>query len=386
MTKWWYIGEKGTFSETREIRIGSSDIAAIYPNPEKPTESLAAYKRTAITVYQEKRGEKERGTAGLAAEMGHFLENKALELFIRRFSGKKAATEFIQKKIEYEMKLAAGEDVKARDYQTGLYRHNTQYFIDGMIAHLDCIYIGKPGGEKKTIEGITVDLSKPFYIEAKSARQEATRRRDSLVKGYDFDLTTWQGIPMKHFVQTQFQSAMVDIPVGYLALLHNTSEFQIWRIDANKNWQRNIIDTVGKLLEYIRIGKMPREMAINQADIVAMYPNLKKDFVSLSGDQSEKVKELCKSYWKADQQEKNWKAKKEDAKDAISVHIKDFEEIRAGSDILAKWQNRKGSERLAVSLKDLKKNDPVRYRYLLRNDMIKVSADSRSVSVKWKGE
>jgi hypothetical protein len=60
MIKHWYIGDKGPFDKTRAGRIGASDIPAILGNPDKPTESLAGYGRTAVTTYLEKRGERER--------------------------------------------------------------------------------------------------------------------------------------------------------------------------------------------------------------------------------------------------------------------------------------------------------------------------------------
>lgn len=395
ISPFWYIGEKGSFVGSRQTRVGSSEIPQLFPNPEKPTESLSGYDNTAITLYKKKIGEPEPFTYSLPAEMGHFLENKSLELFIRRFSGKKAALEFIQKKIEYEMRKANGEDVRAEDFQTGLYRHNTQYFVDGMIAHCDCIYIGDPGCEKVTVHGITVDLSKPFYIEAKSATKDATKRQpQSYVKGYDFDLLTWQGIPLKHFVQMQFQSSLLQIETGYLALLHNTSEFQVWRVDKDRMWQNRIINIVGKILKYIELEKMPRELAICQADIIELYPHLRDDFISLTGERLKKVLSVCKEYVKADQQEKNWKGKKKDAQDALSVYLKDYTEIRTGSDILAKWQNRNGSESIGVSasirgkdpfIKYLKKDDKNTYNYLMRKGYIKEGKTSRSVAVKFKG-
>lgn len=403
ISPFWYIGDKQSFSGSRETRIGSSEVPAIFVNPEKPTESLAGYDQTAITLYKKKTGEADPFQYNLAAEMGHFLENKAIELFIRRFSGKKTATEFIRKKIEYELLRDSGEDVKAEDYQIGLYRHNTEYFVDGMIAHCDCIYlgdeslIGKPKKERViTKEGITVDLSKPFYLEAKSARKEATKRQDGrYVKGYDFESTNWQGIPLKHFVQMQYQSSLLNIDVGYLPLLHNTSEFQIWRVDSDDVWKKRIINTVGKMLKHIEMRKIPKEMAICQADIISIYPNLRNDFVTLSGDALEMAKKACMEYVKADNQAKNWTDKKKDAQDAISVLLKDYDEIRDGSDILAKWQLRKGSESIVkidpANKKDsllvqLKKNDRNTYNYLDRKGYIKTGNSSRSVSIKFKGE
>lgn len=400
INNYWYIGDKASFTETRGSRIGSSDCPAMFPNPEKPTESLAGYDETALTLYNKKIGEKSLFIPNLAAEMGHFLENKSLELFIRRFFGEELAREFIDGKMIYEMNVANKVDVNPEDYQVGLFRHNTEYYSDGMIVHPDLIYLGDPtlpDNEKKiTVNGITVDKSKPFYLEAKSARKEATKRRnESFVKGYDFDLTNWQGIPLKHYVQMQFQSAVFQIDTGYLPLLHNTSEFQVWRVDKDKKWQAQIINTVGKMLKYIEMRKAPREMAICLADIVSLYPNLRNDFVTVSGDKAEKIKEICKQHRKSKQQIKNWEAVEKDCKDALSVYMKDFDEVREGSDILVKWKKNSGRESIGTKeklptgvsfIKWLRLNDKNTINYLDRKGYFKKGKDSRSVMVKYKGE
>jgi hypothetical protein len=232
MVEFWYINEKGTFTETRKASLGASDTPSLFPNPEKPTESLAGYKQTAITLYKDKIGETQNYTESLPAEMGHYLEHKSIEIFIRNFFGKKIASELVQNKILFEMKRDNGEDVSARDFQVPLFHHNTEYYYDGMIVHADLIYEGQPDlldaprkDRYKTIQGIMVDLAKPFYLESKSATKDATKRHNgTFVKGYDFSLTNWQGIPLKHYVQMQFQGAILEIDTGYLPLMHNTSE------------------------------------------------------------------------------------------------------------------------------------------------------------------
>ena len=135
MVNFWYI--KGDFLKERSKRIGASDIPALIPDPEKPTQSLAAYGSTPITVWQEKTGRKKREPAGLPAEMGHFLENKALELFIRHVVNYDVARHFIKKKITYEL---CKDLVGAREMQSTAFNHNIQYYNDKFIAHPDCIY------------------------------------------------------------------------------------------------------------------------------------------------------------------------------------------------------------------------------------------------------
>ena len=400
MVKFWYI--KGDFLKPRQTRIGASDIAKMIPNPEKPTESLAGYEQTAITLWKEKSGLTERSPSGLAAEMGHYLENKALELFIRRFSGREEGGVFIQSKIECEFKSHPNTEVLPEYYQYSDYKHNTQYYNDDMIAHPDCVYVPPDKFTpmidviKNTVEGITVDFRFPFLIEAKSAQFFATKRRnESLVQGYDFELLTWHGIPLKHYVQIQFQLALFEIKTAYLALIYDTSKFQVWRVDANEKWQARIIDLTGRMIKHIKDKTMPRELAMNKADIMEIYPRIEKDYVMLTGDSLESVKEVCTEFNHAKQQEANWKEKKKDANDALAVMLRDYGELRQGSDILAKWQERKGSMSIGkpedVEGKDsftvwLKKNDLNAYKYLERKGYIRMGAGSRSVSVKFKGE
>ncbi len=404
--KFWYIPPKG-FTEDRKTRFGSSDLPKCIPNPEKPTESLAGYDNTAITVYKQKRGEQLPFTVGLEAEMGHYLENKALELFIRRYSGFEVSNPFMQEKILYELKKndKSRQGILAENYQHASmpYHHNTQYYNDDMIAHPDCVYVPPQMVEveyeidhKVKHEGIIVDFSKPFIIEAKSAQLFAAKRRDNtIVKGYDFDSLTWHGIPLKHYVQIQFQLTLFQIDVAYLALIYDTSKFQIWRVDANEKWQARIIDLVGRMIKHIKDGTMPKELAMNKADIMEIYPRIDKDYVMLQGYKLETTKGLCKEFRHAEQQEKNWKSKKEDAKDALAVMLKAYGELREGSEVLAKWGIRKGSCSIGKPTevdeknKDsflvwMKKNDLNAYKYLERKGFIRQGNESKSVSVKFK--
>ena len=196
-------------------------------------------------------------------------------------------------------------------------------------------------------------------------------------------------------MQIQYQLALFEVDVCYLALISDTSDFHIWRIDANKKDQGDIIDLVGKMLHCIENGIMPRELAMNADDIAIMYPEIQKDFIMLNGEKLDKVIEACKEHKKAGQQIKNWEDRKKDASNAIAVYLKDYEEIRNGSDVLAKWETREGSEKMVKidpkNKKDslvaqLKKNDKSAYRYLLKREYIAVSKDSRFVKVKFKGE
>ena len=385
MTKYWYI--TGDFLAERKRRIGASDIPALIPNPDKPTESLAGYGRTPVTVWQEKTGRLDREPPGLPAEMGHYLEGKAVELFIRTFSGADMARAHYRDRASYD--FIVGEKAAAA-YQKTPYRHNVQFHRDGMIVHPDAVYdpaLWWDGAalDKVTKQGITVDTSKPFLIEAKSASYWSAKRPEgSVVNGYDPKLKTWHGIPLGHYMQIQFQLALMEVDVAYLSLIHNTNQWDVWQIRANKRHQGKLIDLAGTMVKRIETDTPPSDLAMNTDDIKALYPEVGEDFVTLAGPERDTAVEIAKSYQHADRQEKRWKERKSDAQDAMAVLLKDRPELRDGEGVIAKWQKKSGAERV-VALKTIKNEHPLAYKYLKRNKLLQTSKDSRTVTIPWKG-
>lgn len=383
MRDFWYI--KNDFHKARSKRIGASNAPAIIPNPEKPTESLAGYEQTALTVWQEKTGRKERDPAGLPAEMGHYMENKALELFIREMVGYEEGLRFLQEKIAYEMAVKKKLNPSIHGYMPKMnghqFHHNTQYYNDWFIAHPDMIWIDPDG--------------RPAIVEAKSATYfSALRREGSIVQGYDFDLNTWQGIPLKHYVQIQFQLALFEIDTAYLSLIYDTSKHQIWKIEANREHQTEIINLASKLAKCIETDTPPRELIINQADVKELYPNVQDDFTILSGEKLEKATEYAKAGKYAAKQKKIWEDKEQDAKDALSTMLLSMGELRDTQGSIAKWGFKKDFAKLKKPssdktkdgfLKYLSKNDLITYRYLKRKKYIVPPGEpTRSVKITWK--
>ena len=377
----WYI--QNNFTKARSTRIGASDIAACIPDPEHPTESLAGYERTALTVWEEKTGRTPRTPAGLAAEMGHWNEPKATELFMRDVFGQEIAAEWLFKRMTFETLKTKNPDIDPRDYQEGTILHNVQWYNDEFIVHPDGVYESRPndgsGDEKIKAHGLTIDLSRPFLIEGKSARYFAARRpAGSIVRGYDPELKTWQGIPLKHYVQIQYQLAMFEIDVCYLPLLSDTSSFHVWQIKANRKRQNQLIDLAGRLSWYIEKDKPPKELAINQADIKKLYPTINEDFAYVTEEEREKVLELARMKNHADEQEKIWKAKKEEATDALGVLLRDRGELRDENGSICRWVESSDYEKLLKPdeekktgfLKQVKDVDPVTFRYLKKKGYV----------------
>ena len=379
--KYWFIS--GDFLKDRSRRIGASDIPALIPNPERPTESLSGYGRTAVTVWQEKTDRIERDPAGLPAEMGHYLEQKAIELFIRAYVDDHTAKAHVHDRRAYE--FTGGH---AQDFQNTIFRHHAQYHEDGMICHPDAIYdpeVAFSPHTPKTAHGIKVRFDKPFLVEAKSANYwSAKRPSGSIVSGYDFGLKSWQGIPLKHYVQIQFQLALLRVDVCYLALIHDTSNFDVWEIRAEPKRQGMLIDLAARMVRRIKDDKPPASLAMNAQDIMALYPDVGDDFVIIDGEEREKAVSIAQEYAQADRQAKRWKEKVQDAKDAMAVMLKDRPEIRDGEGVISKWQTTRGSEKI-TALSKIKVDNPVAYRYLKRKGLLYTSKDSRRVAIPWKG-
>ena len=404
MTPYWYI--RNNFSQARSKRVGASEISAAIPDPEHPGQSLAGYDRTALTVWQEKTGRKERDIAGLPAEMGHWNEVKAIELFIRGINPD-MAREYRRSRLEYERLSEQFPDTRAEDYQTTPFRHNAQWYNDDFIVHPDGIWesnfqwvstdgscvIGPPSHQQPIkAHGYTIDLSRPFLIEAKNHGYFATKRKNgSVVNGYDFNLTGWQGVPLREYVQCQFQMACLDVDVDYLPLITDAAfgTFHVWEIKRDRKTGDRLIDLAAKLAYYIHKDIEPKELAMNAADIATMYPTMAEDFAILSGDEANAITAAASTYREGDELERIGKQKKKDATDALAVYPKDTKELRVerdGSIIpVAAWIEKKGAERI-IGLKDIRARDDgaTIEKYLTRKGLVKEGEGSRYVSVKWK--
>lgn len=374
-----YVFVKDIFEE-RGVRIGASEVPCLFPDPERPSESVAGYGKTAITLYQEKVGERERDKSGLAAEMGHYLEPKAIELFIREIWGPDVASAWMRRRMDFEMN---GGDARTKQAYPVLY--NTAFIDRDSIVHPDGLHVGEKDGRiVRTGWGFNVDTRRSFLIEAKSASFFSARRGDSEVRGYDRDNKTWQGIPLKHWFQTQFQMLKAGVSLCYLTLLSDTSRFDVWEVRADKEMQGRIARVVNVFMRHVRDRVPPKELAINVDDITALFPSVRDDFVMLDGEDGDKVRELSDKALAAAEQEKVWAARKDDALSALAVWLKDAGEVRdSDGDVVCRWKTSKGRESV-MSVKEIAASNPAALRYLRRNNLIKVSKDSRYVVAKYR--
>jgi len=365
------------FHRARSRKLGASDIAACLQHPEK-YQSLAGYDRTALTVWEEKTGRRERDPAGFAAEMGNVLEPVVLRKWIRENDSPETADRFYRGYVLCELDKKADGYPDAAAFQNTDYLHHTRAETDFAISHTDLINIAKP--DRRAI------------IEAKTASFWSARRGDDPYNGYDPEIKGHQGIPLKNYFQVQFQAAIYQAAYGIkfdelsLALLFDTSQFHQWEIRPDTRVQERLLEVAHYMKQCIDRDIPPRELAMNQSDIKAMYPKLNEDFRIISGDELQTAINAARQAREAAEQVKAWKAKKEDAENALAVLLKDVKVLRGLVDDeivdLAAWQEREGAERIA-GLKEIK-NDTELYEMAVKRGFIKKSEPVRFVQTKIK--
>ena len=385
MNPFWYISDN--FHTARSTRIGASEISACIPNPEKPGESLAGYEQTAVTLWQEKTGRKERDQAGLHAEMGNWNEPKNIELFLRGID-RELGLEYLQSRLEYELLKEHGTKPNPEKYQSTPCKHHTQWYNDFAICHPDGIWVPDSHFQevgKIKAHGLKIDLSKPFLIEAKNASFFSARRPEgSHTRGFDYELKTWQGIPLKFYVQIQYQLEALDVNVCYLPLLSDSANHHVWIIGRNRKWGKKLFELASRMKWHIDHDKPPKDLAISIDDVCTLYPTINDDFRLITGGDGEKAVDLARAYNHADEQAKLWDNRKKDAQSALSVYLADAKELRTNVDgeivPVVKWTERKGSERIEA-LKTIKEAKPEVYKYLEKKGCLSVGEASRSVKV-----
>ena len=408
MTNYTFITD---FHKSRAGRIGASDIPALIPHPIKQVESLSAYTdekhirhaMTALDLYNAKVNNT-FSPSGFAAEMGHWLEGRALYEFIADNIDKTIAKDFLRGYMMHKIEQDNSSDcVNPEPFNNTPFKHNTEVQNDYAVAHADCLYVleGKgmninPYIKKAIVEndtnailksnGMTIDLSKPFLIEAKSARYFSARRKDDPYTGYDFTLSGFQGIPLKTYFQVQFQMHLYGVDTCYVVLIFDTSSKHYWQIKANKKHQLELEQLARYMKKCIDDKTPPNNLLMNAKDIQSLYPEIKEDFRELKNDELTEVLKIAMEELEASEQEKEWKRKKEAAADQLSIHLKDTKVLKGNIDgvimDIAKWKDTGGSERI-MGLADISKREDgsTIEKYLRKKKLIKTSEEKRKPSV-----
>jgi hypothetical protein len=362
------------FQKSRSAKIGASEIASCIPHPEK-SGSVGGYDETALTIWEYKTGRKKREHAGELAEFGNIIEPVILKKWIAENVDRPTAEKFYRGYMLCELDKTDDGYPLASAFQTTDFLHHTRAETDFAISHADCI-----------------NPSAHIIVEAKSRSSWLSKRGASVYDGYDMELKSNQGIPLKDFFQLQFQAAIYNAVYGiqldrlYLAVLFDRAPFHSWEIKPDIKIQERLLEIASYMKKCIDTDTPPKTLAMNQHDIKIMYPALDEDYRIVSGDELQKAVDLAHAATLAAVQEKIWKSRKDDATDALSIILKDTKTVKGIIDgqimDIASWQERAGAERI-IPLSEIKKDDRL-YKYMVKNELIKKSEDIRFVKVKLK--
>jgi hypothetical protein len=389
--------------------IGASDVPALIPHPVKQIESLAAYTdekherhaMTALDLYSAKINNT-ISPSGFPAEMGHWLEGRALYEFTADNIDKDIAKEFLRGYMMHKIEQDNSKDaINPAPYNNTPFKHNTEVQNDYGVAHADCVYDPMPLiNPRKDLNmkkyrnghwiidknGLKINMSLPFLIEAKSARYFSARRKDDPYTGYDLDLHEWQGIPLKVYFQVQFQMHLYNVDTCYVVLIFDTSSKHYWQIKYNKKHALELEQLARYMKKCIDDRTPPKELLMNSKDIQSLYPTLTEDFRELKDDELTDVLKIAMEEIEASAQEKEWKRKKEQAADMLAIHLKDTKVLKGnvGGVIIdiAKWKDTGGSERV-MGLADIAKREDAATieKYLRKKGLVKKSEESKKPSV-----
>lgn len=393
------------FEESREFKIGASEIGCLIPHPDKKNESLNAYTdksgvrhaMTPIDLYNEKINGKSNDYS-FAADMGHYLEIKALYEFIKDNINKEVAFEFMRgyqlHKMESELQsFKAGHSVyiNPEPFNNTPFKHNTETFNDYAVSHADAVYDNRNSKiqiSENNNSSLKIDLSKPFIIEAKSANvYSVSARKNDKYSGYDLKLDDWSGLPLKVFFQVQFQMAMYDIKTAYVALIYNTNEKKYWTVKANSKYQKDLMEVASYFKNCLVNRTPPKEMAMNSQDIRNLWPIVSEDFREITGTELQSAVSIVEQYQHAKSQVKQWELKERDALDAMSVLLKDERELKGlvngELQTIARWKDTGGTEKI-IALSKIKKDMPEIYEYLRGKKLLEYQKTDRKPEIKLK--
>lgn len=407
------------FHKSRAARIGASEISWCVPHPVKQVESLAAYTDikgnrqacTANDLYNDKLNPPP-WEYSFPAEMGHYLEPQAIREFIADNISVDIADKYFRGFMMHRLDQMQSKDaIHAGPYNSTPFKHNTEAITNYGVAHGDCLYdpesgmvihktsnVGQstPGNIESGFiikkNGLTIDLSKPFLIEAKSARRYTVKARDKdKYLGYDLTMKQWQGVPLKNYFQVQYQMALYGVDVCYIALIFDTSEKYFWQIKANKKHQRELIQIAEYMKKCIDTNTPPKQLVMNSKDIQYMYPKIQEDFRELQGKELEETIEVAIMQRYAAEQEKMWKRKKEDAAERMSIHLKDTTMLKGMVNgrlqTISRWKETGGGMRLMGLGKIKEREDSKRImRYLEKNKLLKEAKSGLNPSVVIKSD
>jgi len=299
MNKLHIIRNRSDSHKRRSKTIGSSDIPVLF--------GLVKQYKTAYDLWKEMTGraiiidEPEDKKKSALAALGHAIEGIILSRQIEELTDKETAHKF---KVDYYQH----EDHRPQDWKpaTDFIPFSFSIFSDDkrFTASPDC-----------------VRLNDELIIKAKLGSRFANLRSSRQEDGYDLDDPTENGLPLRVYLQCQWQALVCGIDnIIVRALIDSVFESQ-YVFKSNIDIQQKLIEAADKFLNLVKADKPPAPQ--NFDDIKGIYDNVRDDVLIVGGKEAEEAEQLFneKKRWK--EVEKEAKDRVEDIKSALAVIMGD---------------------------------------------------------------
>jgi len=378
---YFFIQNRADFHKRRKTTIGSSDIPVLL--------GLAKQHKTQYELWKEmtgkpvKRVEIDTVKNETPAALGHEVEGIILAREIADIAGSEMAHAF---KVDYYKH----EHERPKDWRTATPFKPFAIFIHPDDKRFSCSpdVIIEAADWQESWCNVWVDQRRGMQIaypnekhdriiESKLGSRFANIRSTRLEDGYDLDDPTQNGIPMRVYVQCQWQSFVTGIEhITVRALLDSVFESR-HTFTANPQIQNQLAELAESFLWHVQKDKAPAPM--NQNDVFDIYDSVDEQVLIIGGKQAKEAEELLfqKKQWTDAKKEAERNIEEIKNSFAVMMGDKRYLETATGTKIATqviqkpRWFN--------IGIQRIHDNCPAAFSLLSEQGMIPEKKEVRSI-------
>lgn len=333
-----FILNEESFHKSRLKNLGASDFPILL--------GLSKF-CTPYELWRIKSGRQEPFQGNESTKWGHNLEPVILGSYIREVESDYWEQEFL---IDYFL----NKNERRFDYKPRTFFYPfTEFYhpdIPWAVSHPDMI-----------------DLHRDCNIEAKSGRRFANIRRNEM-DGFNTDCSDESGIPLKYYVQIQWQMLCSGLDKTILRALIDNEELS-YEINANKKIQEKLIDIGSRFMFCLKKDQEP--MPINSDDIKKIFPMVQEKTAYLIGSESEFANKMKDRKIFLSEKVKKYQDEIDDINNSLMILIGENKYLYDENNV--KICSQTSFEKESISLKDLKSKKPDIYENLKNDGIIEKS-------------